>query len=69
MSDRRTDAAALRQHLFDAEKAIVAISRQLTEAIVWKRATGGLSVELNAIAEERDAMRDRLMRLEGGDQD
>lgn len=34
MSDRRTDIIALRQHLLDAEKAIIELNRQTTDAIV-----------------------------------
>jgi len=64
MSQRQTDLPTLKRHLLDAENAIIDINRRLTDAIVWKRATGSLSSELDAAIEARDFMRSNLKQLE-----
>jgi hypothetical protein len=60
------DVEGLRQHLADVDIAIIELSRQITEAIVSKQATRGLSIELHDIIEARDFMRARLARLMDG---
>jgi len=53
------------QPLVDAESDIAELNRQITAAIVDELQTGGLSAELAAIIEARDAISARLSRLEG----
>jgi hypothetical protein len=64
MSHRQTDIAALRHNLLAAETSIIDLNRQLTDAIVWKRAPGGLSAELDGVIAARDSMKARLARLD-----
>jgi hypothetical protein len=49
----------------DAESDLAALNRQITAAVVNELRTGGLSAELAAIIEARDALIARLSRLEG----
>jgi len=65
MSNRLTDIEGLHREVRDAELTIVDLNRRLTDAIVSKRATGNLSVELEQIIGTRDFMRERLKRLRG----
>jgi hypothetical protein len=65
MSKRTLDIETLRRRVTDAETQMLLLSRQLTDAIVAKRATGSLSTELHEIAEARDFMAARLARLAG----
>jgi len=65
MSHRPADLPTLRRQLFDAENAIIDLNRRLTDAIVWKRATGPLSSALDTVIEARDFMQASLKRLEG----
>jgi hypothetical protein len=53
------------QPLVDAEGDIAELNRQITAAIVEEPQTGGLSAELAAIIEARDALTARLSHLEG----
>jgi hypothetical protein len=55
----------LRHHLRETENTIIALNRQLTEAIVWKRPTGNLSTELDETVKARDFLKSRLQRLDG----
>ena len=43
MSNRQTDLSVLRRDVLNAETAVIALNRQLTEAIIANRATGTLS--------------------------
>jgi hypothetical protein len=65
MSNRTLDIETLRRHVAEAETQMLLLSRQLTDAIVAKRATGTLSTELNEIAEAHDFMAARLAQLAG----
>jgi hypothetical protein len=60
------DITTLKQHVAEAEIAVIELSRQITEAIVSKRPAGALSAELSEIMEARDFMQARLTRLQGG---
>jgi len=65
MSNRTAANTDLRQQLADADAELLRLSRQLTDAIVAKRATGTLSTEIAAVTEARDRMRSRLLALSG----
>jgi hypothetical protein len=65
MSNRLTDIEGLHREVIDAELTIIDLNRRLTDAIVSKRATGNLSVELEQIIGTRDFMRERLRHLRG----
>jgi len=65
MSNRTLTIADLRQSIANAETEILLLERQLTDAIVSKRATGSLSSEIGEISEARDFLKARLARLEG----
>jgi hypothetical protein len=65
MSNRLTDIEGLHREVMDAELTIIDLNRKLTGAIVSKRATGNLSVELERMIGTRDFMRERLKRLRG----
>jgi len=63
MSNRQTDLEGLHREVAEAEQTIIDLNRRLTDAIVSKRATGNLSVELDRMIGTRDFMRERLKRL------
>ena len=63
MSNRLSDIEGVQREIMDAERAIIDLNRRLTEAIVWKRAPGNLSAELDRMIGTRDFMRERLKRL------
>ncbi len=65
MSNRLTDIESLHRDVKEAELTIIDLNRKLTEAIVWKRATGPLSTKLDQMIGTRDFMRERLKRLKG----
>jgi len=64
MSDRRTDPAALREQIAEAEMEIVDLERRITDAIVAKQPVGRLSLERHDAMEARDRIRERLARIE-----
>lgn len=67
MNDVQADVSRLipAESFVAVENDIDALNRQITAAVVGELQAGGLSPELAAIIEARDALIARLSRLEG----